>query len=93
MSIRMKAFDLVLHERFRQDSKWGEQNLPPELWATILGDEYGEFCEAVRGTVWSEGPKGEKGGRENMMIELTHVAAVAVAAMECLMRNEEETRV
>ena len=85
---RTVALEEVLGERWRQDSKWGEQNHPPALWATILGEEYGEFCEAVNETAFDNGVHKEKGGYENMMRELTHVAAVAVAAMECLMRNK-----
>ena len=86
---RNEAIDLIMRERWRQDAKWGEQNHPPALWATILGEEYGEFCEAVNETEFDNGVHKEKGGYENVMRELTHVAAVAVAAMECLMRHKE----
>lgn len=52
------------------------------------GEEYGEYCQAVNETVFNNGEEARKlGGYENMMMELTHVAAVAVGAMEALMRK------
>ena len=78
---RLHALMLIDNERNRQDMKWGEQNYSPEYWAEILMKEVGEYAEAVT--------EREKGGYSNMMKELTHVAAVAVGAMECLMRAED----
>lgn len=90
---RQEAIRLINQERERQDTKWGEQNHPPHFWTGILGEEYGEYCEAVNETVFYNGEEErKKGGYDNMMTELTHVAAVAVGAMEALMRakaNEE----
>lgn len=43
----MPAIDELLLERRRQDVKWGEQNHDATVWAAVLGEEYGEFCEAV----------------------------------------------
>ena len=86
---RIAALQLVDDERNRQDAKWGEQNHEPEIWVGILGEEYGEYCEAVNETVFNNGPEERrKGGTGNMIKELTHVAAVAVGAIECLMRAE-----
>lgn len=89
MNTRQKAFELIDIERNRQDAKWGEQNHPPQFWTGILGEEYGEYCQAVNETVFDNGPDERlKGGYDNMMRELTHVAAVAIGAMECLMREK-----
>ena len=89
-SIRSVAVNLVNNERNRQDAKWGTQNHEPAVWTVILGEEFGEFCEAVNETIFCYGDnaKPEKGGYENMIEELTHVAAVATGAIECLMRNK-----
>lgn len=88
MNTRQTAFELINTERNRQDAKWGEQNHPPQFWTGILGEEYGEYCQAVNETVFNNGPRERlKGGYDNMIRELTHVAAVAVGAMECLMRE------
>jgi len=84
---RHEALQLVNNERNRQDAKWGEQNHAPQYWTGILGEEYGEYCQAVNETVFFNGEEARKlGGYDNMMKELTHVAAVAVGAMEALMR-------
>ena len=85
--IQERAITAVLLERKRQDTKWGEQNHPPHYWTGILGEEYGELCEAINETVfdnWSD-----KGGFENMRREAIHVAAVAIGFLECLERNKE----
>ncbi len=85
---RREALHLVNQERDRQDEIWGEQNHSPQFWTGILGEEYGEYCQAVNETVFNNGEEARKlGGYENMMMELTHVAAVAVGAMEALMRK------
>ena len=90
---REKAIQLIDAERNRQDIKWGEQNHPPQFWTGILGEEYGEYCQAVNETVFSDGEVARpKGGYDNMLTELTHVAAVAVGAMESLMRNKGESK-
>jgi hypothetical protein len=86
---RTAALTLVDNERNRQDAKWGEQNHRPERWVGILGEEYGEYCQAVNETIFDNGPEErEKGGTDNMIKELSHVAAVAVGAIECLLRNK-----
>lgn len=88
ITTRGTAINLINQERDRQDEIWGEQNHPPQFWTGILGEEYGEYCQAVNETVFNNGEEARKlGGYENMMMELTHVAAVAVGAMEALMRK------
>lgn len=90
---RAEVIKLIEFERNRQDSKWGEQNHPPEKWTSILGEEFGEYCQAVNETVFNNADKKHLGGYENMIKELTHVAAVAVGAMECLMRAREREEI
>jgi len=66
----------IAAERLRQDAKFGEQNNPLQWWLAILGEEYGEPCQA---TVQAEfGPRNWSDYRE----ELIHAAAVAVCAIE-----------
>lgn len=80
----------VKQERARQDQKWGEQNHPPFLWTSILGEEYGELCQAINETIFDNGPtERSKGGFENMKKEAVQVAAVAIAFVECLERNKD----
>jgi len=89
MEYRGKALALIHYERNRQDEKWGEQNHSQQGWAGILGEEFGEYCQAVNETYLNNATKKHEGGYENMLKELTHVAAVAVGAMESLMRNKK----
>lgn len=67
----------IVDERIAQDYAWGEQNHPPDQWLTILGEEYGEVCRAVLDDDMVAYRK-----------ELIQVAAVAVAMIECLERND-----
>lgn len=86
--VQSKVIDSILTERQRQDKKWGEQNHLPQFWTGILGEEFGELCQAVNETVFDNGPEErKKGGYENMRREAIHVAAVAVGFLECLERN------
>jgi len=89
---RDKVLSLIDKERNRQDIKWGEQNHAQQAWVGILGEEFGEYCQAVNETYLNNATKKHEGGYENLLKELTHVAAVAVGAMESLMRNREEEK-
>jgi len=66
----------LLAERQRQDDKWGEQNHHPYKWLAILGEEVGESNKAIL-----------EGSLLNYRDELIQVAAVAIAAIECLERG------
>lgn len=72
------AFRALRAERLRQDKKWGEQNHMPDKWMAILGEEYGEVCRA---TLESD--------TQQIYEEASHVAAVAVALMEKILRDEQ----
>ena len=68
----------VLNERLNQEAKWGEQNHDNPLYVTILTEEVGEVAKAIL----------EK-DIQNLREELIQVAAVAVAMVECLDRNQK----
>jgi len=72
----------IQRERERQDAKWGEQNHDPFLWTAILGEEFGEACQAAL--------QPRFGGKtlDDYRKELIEVAAVAVQAVECLDRGK-----
>lgn len=75
------ALNAVADERVRQDAKWGEQNHHPFTYLAILGEEVGEANQAALqatfgGKTWAD-----------YRTELVHVAAVAVAMIECLDRK------
>ena len=73
----MSVLNEVAVERAKQDAKWGIQNHSPQKWLVILGEEVGESC---RGCFESDLAQYRR--------ELIQVAAVAVAAVESLDRNE-----
>lgn len=78
----------VLAEREHQDKKWGEENHELSKWVPILGEEFGELCQAVNETIFDNGPVERlKGGYLNMRKEAIQVAAVAVAFVEYLDRQ------
>ncbi len=60
----------VWSERARQRRKWGAQTHSIDHWLVILGEEYGEACEAAL----------EK-DNEQLRKELIQVAAVAMAVI------------
>ncbi len=76
----------VAQERQRQIDKWGPQNHHPIEWLAILMEEVGEASK--------EGLEAHfdkfyvNGSYERMKHELIQVAAVAVAMIECLDRNQ-----
>lgn len=75
-----EAFEKVISERVTQIEKWGKDpcNHPFE-WMSILGEEFGELCEAVNETCFMNGTHPERGGDENIIREATQIAAVAIA--------------
>lgn len=67
----------VAYERRHQEKVWGPQNHDPHKWMSILTEECGEASEALL--------------KENYLdatVELTQVAAVAIAMIESLQRNQ-----
>ena len=84
-----RALEQVAAERRRQESKWGEQNHAPPVYLTILGEEFGEACQAAL-NITSPGEKGMDTAalaEAALRKELVQIAAVAVAAIECLDRG------
>lgn len=65
----------IERERERQETKWGEQNHPPEWWEVILLEEIGE---AAKGLLEGDGTA--------YRAEMIQAAAVTIAAIESLDR-------
>lgn len=76
----------VLQERNRQEEKWGEQNHHPLAWLAILGEEVGEVNKAVLEAFFPNYKT--YGDYIQARVELIQVAAVAIAMIESLDRNE-----
>lgn len=46
--ITRRILDMVENERRRQDEQWGyARHHHPTVWMTVLGEEYGEACQAA----------------------------------------------
>ncbi|MGC0950895.1 MazG-like family protein [Pantoea agglomerans] len=72
-----KALADVVAEMDRQDAKWGaDRDLNPFLWASILGEEIGEFNQAILHDYY--GGKCAGTSRD----EMVQVAAVALQIIE-----------
>ena len=80
-----QARELIGAERKRQDVKWGVQDHDPQVWMAILGEEYGELCQAANDLRW---PKVHPPvlDIDHMLAEAVQTAAVAQAIIECLLR-------
>ena len=65
-----EAFEKVISERITQIAKWGDESRNhPFEWISILGEEFGELCEAVNETCFRNGTHPERGGNENIIRE------------------------
>lgn len=75
---RMKVWQ-ILEERNNQDAKWGVQNHNDLYWLGILVEEIGELAREII-----------EGNSSRASRELTQIAAVALAWMECKYRKAVE---
>ena len=78
-----EALKDIIKERARQDAKWGEQNHDPFTWLAILQEEIGEFSQESLVLAFDK-----KVNPTHMYKEAVHVAAVAMAIVECLKRDK-----
>ena len=69
----------VQKELSRQNSLWGDRSKNhPFEWMSILGEEFGELCEAVNETYFAKARHPERGGYDNIFKEAIQIAAVAM---------------
>lgn len=84
---KTKALTDVLAEMNSQDEKWGaDRNLHPFLWQVILGEEFGEVCQAILHDEFG----GDHAGTARE--ELVQVAAVALQFIEQYDRLSEVSK-
>lgn len=82
------AIDMVIAERRRQIKLWGDSGNTLDEWIRILGEEFGELCQAVNETCFQHPRHPERGGYANIVEEAVQVAAVAVAIAEATLARE-----
>ncbi len=84
----MAEADLVcgelIVERARQEDKWGQQDHDDGVWALILGEEFGEACQAALG---ESGKGGDANTATRTREELIQVAAVAISWIQAIDRR------
>lgn len=92
MSLTFQVTDEVQEERRRQNRKFGVQDHPIADWFLILGEEVGEAqreaCEHVFRLRFPDHYPDDPERLHRLRKELIEVAAVAVAMVESLDRNE-----
>ncbi|ARK08827.1 hypothetical protein A6C57_00075 [Fibrella sp. ES10-3-2-2] len=76
----------VIQERKRQHAKFGQRDIDPVLYATILNEEVGEVNRDVCEYAFNTGTE-RTAARVRMRAELIQVAAVALAMVTCMDRN------
>lgn len=81
-----KIIEKVLEERNRQDKKWGEQNHSAPVWGMIIGEEYGEMCQAINEFGFNPTPETE----EQIYTEAIHTMASCMAMLECMERRRKK---
>lgn len=80
----LEVNEQVLVERERQNDKWGRQNHDKGMWLTILVEEIGEVAQAMQQGISSS----KETDADNLYEELIHVAAVASAFAEQVLREK-----
>lgn len=78
----------VINERVRQNNKWGHQRHDIGTWLSILGEEFGEVCQATQSTLGLSSIK--ETDADDLYMELIHVAAVASAIAEQVLEEREK---
>ena len=85
-----KVLNDVTRERLRQNTKWGQQNLTPHQWLSVLTEEVGEAAQEANRATWWKTLDRHRQAIDDLRTEMVHVAAVAVAAIECLDRHDAD---
>lgn len=88
--LKFKVLVDVDDERTRQDSIRGKQRHPWGKWLGILGEEYGEVCQAINRIHFPDDAK--ETDADNLYEELIHLAAVAVAIAEQVQEERDFER-
>jgi len=81
--LQEQVIHMILEERNRQTELWGDVHYTDLNHAIcILGEEFGELCEAINETKDYNSRRPERGGEDNIIKEAIQIAAVAVKLVE-----------
>lgn len=79
LELMLEVMEDVKKERLRQFWLWGNQKHDWAEWLPILGEEFGEVCQAIGGEVFGEQKETDA---DNLYEELIQLAAVAIQMAE-----------
>ena len=88
MTKQEEIINQIIQERINQNQKWGQQNHKPIEWCAILMEEVGEMAKEAHEFYFQGKYYQPTGQLERYEKELIQVAAVALAMLESLYRNE-----
>lgn len=91
--MREKIFKEINQERTLQDNKWGEQNHKPIEWIAILTEEVGEASKEAVDFHFNKNSTTQKYQIKRCREELVQVAAVAIAIIEYIDRNNHDLNI
>jgi NTP pyrophosphatase (non-canonical NTP hydrolase) len=74
------VMDCIVNERYRQTELYGIQRHDLGKWLGILGEEFGEVCQAINRIHFPNDAK--ETDADDLYKELIHVSAVAAAMAE-----------
>lgn len=90
IAIQAKIISEIIVERDRQDTLWGEEEHILPAWTGIIGEEFGELCQAINETFFNNGNEKRKlGGYENLKREGIHAVATLVKFLEFIERHKD----
>lgn len=90
MNLTKRILGEIVLERQRQNKKFGVQDHTPYKWLSIIGEEYGESCEAALELDHTKSVTEFLSKAELLRDELLQVAASAVAAIENIEQMKEQ---
>lgn len=92
--LMVAAIEDVVAERWRQFEKWGDQAHEAPVWMLVIGEEFGELCEALlRARTWNGSRDPERPVKQQLELgtaladvrtEAVQLAACAVALIEAI---------
>lgn len=78
----------ILNERYRQNDLWGVQGHDIGTWLSILGEEFGEVCQAAQHQLKLDSVK--ETDADNLYEECIHLAAVASRIAEQVLEEKNK---
>lgn len=79
---REGALAAIRDERRKQLIKWGERSYDNGTWSMIIGEEFGEVCEAMLNIKFPKPDAEHDANLAHLRMELIHLSAVTAAMVQ-----------